>query len=90
MTVDEIGVQDDAFGASERPERVAEEFDAADVPELHYERQRDGRWHMVAEGRGAALPGGVEHGSARAVRLGCSCKRCLERAARMRKRGWRL
>ena len=86
----ELPPDEAAYDGAVHAERIAREFDKTDAPELHYELQRDGRWHTVAEDRRAGLPDGVEHGSARAVRLGCSCKRCLDRAARMRRRGWRL
>ena len=90
MTGMEMGVPEGAFDGEANAERIAAEFASTDTTALHYELQRDGRWHTVAEDRRAGLPDGVEHGSARAVRLGCSCKRCLDRAARMRRRGWRL
>lgn len=85
----ELPPDETAYDGAVHEERIAREFGATDTTALHYELQRDGRWHTVAEDRRAGLPGGVEHGSARAVRLGCSCNRCLERAARMRRRGWR-
>lgn len=85
----ELPPDEAAYDGAVHEERIAREFGATDTTALHYELQRDGRWHTVAEDRRAGLPGGVEHGSARAVRLGCSCNRCLERAARMRRRGWR-
>ena len=90
MTVSgELPPDEAAYDGAVHEERIAREFEATDTTALHYELQRDGRWHTVAEDRRAGLPDGVEHGSARAVRLGCSCNRCLERAARMRRRGWR-
>lgn len=86
----ELPPDEAAYDGAANDHRMADEFAKAEQPELHYEMQRDGRWHTVAETRSAPLPDGVEHGSARAVRLGCSCKRCLDRAARMRRRGWRV
>lgn len=36
------------------------------------------------------LPEGVEHGSMRAVRLGCHCKACLARKKKAARRGVRV
>lgn len=35
------------------------------------------------------LPDEVKHGSARAVRLGCNCDKCLARRKKMKRRGWK-
>lgn len=32
---------------------------------------------------------GVDHGTMRAVRAGCTCEKCLARKKRAQKRGWR-
>lgn len=38
----------------------------------------------------ANLPDGVEHGSMRAVRLGCQCQKCLARKKKAARRGVRV
>lgn len=88
MTGAEMPPQDDAFDV-QRERDIEEEFDGAEQPEVRYELQSDGRWHSVADVRGKCLPHGIEHGSVRAVLEGCGCRRCLDRASRMRRRGWR-
>lgn len=35
--------------------------------------------------RPLGLPEGTEHGTLAAVRLGCACKECMEKRARMRR-----
>ena len=55
----------------------------------YWKADKRGRTHLHAEDVRSRLPEGVEHGSAKAVILGCECKRCLARKKRMMKRGYR-
>lgn len=40
-----------------------------------------------ADRRPMRLPEGASHGTLRAVRLGCSCQKCMEKRARLRRHG---
>lgn len=55
-----------------------------------YRVDRKGKAHLCTESKKLDLPEEVEHGSARAARLGCQCDKCMERRSRMRRHGWRV
>lgn len=64
--------------------------DDDDEPYLVGKTGIDGKYHLMAQSKRDPLPDGVEHGSAKAARLGCTCSKCSDRRARMKRHGWRI
>lgn len=45
-------------------------------------------WVTLRKPGATSLPDGIEHGTLKAIRLGCSCDECLRKRAKMRSRGF--